>query len=45
MGEFDDQHSAGLAPPDAPLIRVTGSALMGAVRIKMRLPGNPHSRR
>jgi hypothetical protein len=39
MGEFDDQHSAGLAAPDAPLIRVTGLALMGAVRIKTRLPG------
>jgi hypothetical protein len=39
MGEFDDQHNAGLAPADAPLIRVTGSALMGAVRIKTRLPG------
>jgi hypothetical protein len=39
MGEFDDQHSASLAAPDAPLIRVTGSALMGAVRIKTRLPG------
>lgn len=39
MGEFDDSHSEGLAPPDAPVIRVTGSVLMGAVRIKTRLPG------
>jgi len=39
MSEFDDAHSEGLAPPDAPVIRVTGSAVMGAVRIKTRLPG------
>ncbi len=39
MGEFDDSHSEGLAGPDAPVIRVTGSVLMGAVRIKTRLPG------
>jgi len=39
MGEFDDQHSASLAMPGAPLIRVSGTALMGAVRIKTRLPG------
>jgi Domain of unknown function (DUF1707)/Cell wall-active antibiotics response 4TMS YvqF len=39
MGEFEDVHSADLAPADAPIIRVTGSALMGAVRIKTRLPG------
>jgi hypothetical protein len=39
MGEFDDAHSEGLAPPEAPVIRVTGSAVMGAVRIKTRLPG------
>jgi hypothetical protein len=39
MGEFDDAHSEGLAPPDAPVIRVTGSAVMGTVRIKTRLPG------
>jgi DUF1707 SHOCT-like domain/Cell wall-active antibiotics response LiaF, C-terminal len=39
MGEFDDSHSEGFAAPNAPLIRVTGSVLMGAVRIKTRLPG------
>jgi hypothetical protein len=39
MGEFDDAHSEGLAPPTAPVIRVTGSVVMGAARIKTRLPG------
>ncbi len=39
MGEFDDAHSSDLAQPDAPLIRVTGSVVMGAARIKTRLPG------
>jgi hypothetical protein len=39
MGEFDDAHSEGLAPADAPVIRVTGSVVMGAARIKTRLPG------
>ena len=39
MGEFDDAHSEGLAPPNAPVIRVTGSVVMGAARIKTRLPG------
>jgi hypothetical protein len=39
MGEFDDSHSEELAPPDAPLIRVTGSVVMGAARIRTRLPG------
>jgi hypothetical protein len=39
MGEFDDAHSEGLAPPNAPVIRVTGSVIMGAARIKTRLPG------
>jgi hypothetical protein len=39
MGEFDDAHSEDLAPPNAPVIRVTGSVVMGAARIKTRLPG------
>jgi hypothetical protein len=39
MGEFDDAHSEGLAPATAPVIRVTGSVIMGAARIKTRLPG------
>ncbi len=39
MGEFDDAHGDGLAAPDAPVIRVTGTVIMGAARIKTRLPG------
>jgi hypothetical protein len=39
MGEFDDAHSADLADPNAPVIRVTGTVVMGAARIKTRLPG------
>jgi hypothetical protein len=39
MGEFDDAHGEELAPPDAPVIRVTGTVIMGAARIKTRLPG------
>jgi hypothetical protein len=39
MGEFDDAHSGDLAPPHAPVIRVTGTVVMGAARIKTRLPG------
>ena len=39
MGEFDDAHSEGLAPANAPVIRVTGTVIMGAARIKTRLPG------
>jgi hypothetical protein len=39
MGEFDDAHSGGLSPANAPVIRVTGSVVMGAARIKTRLPG------
>jgi hypothetical protein len=38
-GEFDDAHSADLADPNAPVIRVTGTVVMGAARIKTRLPG------
>jgi hypothetical protein len=39
MGEFDDAHSEELASPNAPVVRVTGSVVMGAARIKTRLPG------
>jgi len=39
MGEFDDSHSEGLAEANAPVIRVTGTVVMGAARIKTRLPG------
>lgn len=39
MGEFDQLHLAGTDDPGAPLVRIHGSAIMGAVRIKTRLPG------
>jgi hypothetical protein len=39
MGEFDDSHTEGLAATDAPVVRVTGTVVMGAARIKTRLPG------
>jgi hypothetical protein len=39
MGEFDDAHSAEGARPDAPVVRVTGTVVMGAARIRTRLPG------
>jgi hypothetical protein len=39
MGEFDDAHSADLSDPNAPMIRVTGTVVMGGARIKTRLPG------
>jgi hypothetical protein len=39
MGEFDDSHGEEVAPPGAPVIRVTGTVIMGAARIKTRLPG------
>ena len=39
MGEFDDAHSENLAPPNASVIRVTGSVVLGSARIKTRLPG------
>jgi hypothetical protein len=39
MGEFDDSHSEEHAAPNAPVVRVTGSVVMGAARIKTRLPG------
>jgi hypothetical protein len=39
MGEFDDAHSADFADPNAPVIRVTGTVIMGGARIKTRLPG------
>ncbi|MFA6167137.1 MAG: DUF1707 domain-containing protein [Gemmatimonadaceae bacterium] len=37
LGEFSDRTSGGGAP-DAPLIRVHGEAIMGAVRVETRLP-------
>ncbi|MGH7654889.1 MAG: DUF1707 SHOCT-like domain-containing protein [Gemmatimonadaceae bacterium] len=39
MGEFDDAHSSDLADSHAPVIRITGTVVMGAARIKTRLPG------
>jgi hypothetical protein len=40
MGGFDEELSgAGEIPQDAPVVRVTGFALMGAVEIHCRLPG------
>jgi hypothetical protein len=40
MGEFDHRSGSMVAATaeDAPLVRVTGRAIMGAVRIKTRLP-------
>jgi len=39
MGEFDDQHSSPGVDAGAPIVRITGSAVMGTVTIKTRLPG------
>ena len=39
MGAFDDQHSSEGADPAAPVVRITGSAVMGSVTIRTRLPG------
>jgi hypothetical protein len=40
MGGFDHRHDAP-APddPDAPVLRISGIALMGGVDVKVRLPG------
>ena len=39
MGEFDDQHSSPGVDAGAPVVRISGSAVMGSVTIKTRLPG------
>jgi hypothetical protein len=39
MGEFTEYHSSGDERPDAPLVRITGTAVMGSVTIQTRLPG------
>ncbi len=39
MGEFTEYHSSGDEEPGAPLVRITGTAVMGSVRIQTRLPG------
>ena len=38
MGEFDQQHSAGM-DQDSPVVHITGTAFMGSVVVKTRLPG------
>jgi hypothetical protein len=44
MGSFDEVERAPAHPdPDAPLLRVHGLVVMGAVEIKMRLPGETGS--
>ena len=39
MGEFDDMHTAATAEPGVPHIEIVGSAFMGSVHVKTRLPG------
>jgi hypothetical protein len=39
MGEFDDSTTSGDRSPDAPRLRITGSAVMGNVYVRTRLPG------
>lgn len=39
MGEFTDRTAGAASTLDAPVIRVKGSAVMGAVRVETRLPG------
>ncbi|MDQ3696671.1 MAG: cell wall-active antibiotics response protein [Gemmatimonadota bacterium] len=42
MGGFEDQlHQPASGNQDAPLIRVTGLALMGGVEVRVLLPGEP----
>ena len=38
MGEFDQQHSAGM-DQHSPVVHLTGTAFMGSVVVKTRLPG------
>ena len=39
MGEFSDRHDASGGDPDAPLVRIRGSAFMAKVAVETRLPG------
>jgi hypothetical protein len=39
MGEFTDRHDASAVDPDAPLVRIRGSAVMAKVSVETRLPG------
>lgn len=38
MGEFDQQHSSGM-DANSPIVRLTGTTVMGSVVVKTRLPG------
>lgn len=38
MGEFTDRTKGGGAPGAPPMVRVLGTAVMGGVRVEMRLP-------
>ena len=39
MGEFTDRHDARSGDPDAPLVRIVGSAVMAKVSVETRMPG------
>jgi len=39
MGEFTDQNDGSEIDPDGPVVRVTGTAFMSAVKVETRLPG------
>jgi hypothetical protein len=39
MGEFADKHDGSAGDYDAPLVRVTGTAVMATVIVETRLPG------
>jgi hypothetical protein len=39
MGEFSDKHDVMATDPDAPLVRINGSAVMATVVVETRLPG------
>ncbi len=40
MGEFDDATTWSERSPSAPRVRITGSAVMGSVHVRTRLPGD-----
>lgn len=42
MGEFSDRHDSSGSDPDAPLVRIHGTAVMGRVTVQTRLPGEGH---
>ena len=39
MGEFSDRHDSSGDDPDAPVVRIHGTAVMATVVVKTRLPG------